>query len=153
VQDINASSASGGILQSAAPGDSRKIVMVSCDEVANFSAVTTHLVTELQVPAIVGPNLSQHMLDLTLGNPAMNVPSAAQAGTALLSPAAVAAAIATVPDNGMSFMMVPSDIQRVPLLKARINAVEAQLKVARQKSTIKLGIWYRNDALSDGTLA
>jgi hypothetical protein len=37
VQDINASNASGGILQSAAPGDTRKLVMVSCDEVANFS--------------------------------------------------------------------------------------------------------------------
>jgi ABC-type branched-subunit amino acid transport system substrate-binding protein len=151
VQDINASNASGGILQSAAPGDTRKLVMVSCDEVANFPRVTTHLISELRVPAIVGPNLSQHVLDLTIGNPAMGVPSAAQAGTALLTPAAVAAAIATVPDNGLSFMMVPSDIQRVPLLKARINAVEAQLKAARQKSTIKLGVWYRNDALGEGT--
>jgi ABC-type branched-subunit amino acid transport system substrate-binding protein len=151
VLDINASNASGGILQSPAPGDTRKLVMVSCDEVANFSRVTTHLVSELHVPAIVGPNLSQHMLDLTIGNPTMGVPSAAQLGTALLSPAAVAAAIATVPDNGLSFMMVPSDIQRVPLLKARINAVEAQLRTAREKSTIKLGIWYRNDALGEGT--
>jgi hypothetical protein len=91
------------------------------------------------------------MLDLTIGNQAMGVPSAAQAGTALLTPAAVAAAIATIPDNGLSFMMVPSDIQRVPLLKARINAVEAQLKTARAKATIKLGVWYRNDALSEGT--
>jgi len=151
VQDINASSASGGILQSATPGDARKLVMVSCDEVANFPRVTSHLISELHVPAIVGPNLSQHMLDLTIGNQPMGVPSAAQAGTALLTPAAVAAAIATIPDNGLSFMMVPSDIQRVPLLKARINAVEAQLKTARMKSTIKLGIWYRNDALSEGT--
>ena len=151
VQDINASNASGGILQSAAPGDTRKLVMVSCDEVANFPRVTNHLINELRVPAIVGPNLSAHMLDLTIGNSAMGVPSAAQAGTALLTPAAVAAAIATVPDNGYSFMMVPSDIQRVPLLKARINAVEAQVKAERQKSSIKLGVWYRNDALSEGT--
>ena len=152
VEEINSTSASGGIIQSAAPGDARKLVMVSCDEVANFGRVTTHLVTDLHVSAIVGPNLSQHMLDLTSGNPAMGVPSSAQAGVALLSPAAVAAAIATVPDNGLSFMMVPSDIQRVPLLKARINAVEAGLKTIRAKSTIKLGIWYRNDALSTGTL-
>jgi ABC-type branched-subunit amino acid transport system substrate-binding protein len=150
VQDINASNASGGILQSAMPGDTRKLVMVSCDEVANFSRVTTHLINELHVPAIVGPNLSQHVLDLTIGNQAMGVPSAAQAGTALLTPAAVAAAIATIPDNGLSFMMVPSDIQRVPLLKARINAVEDHLKTVRQRP-IKLGIWYRNDALGEGT--
>jgi ABC-type branched-subunit amino acid transport system substrate-binding protein len=61
VQDINASHASGGILQSSTPGDTHKLVMVSCDEVANFSRVTTHLISELHVPAIVGPNLSQHM--------------------------------------------------------------------------------------------
>jgi ABC-type branched-subunit amino acid transport system substrate-binding protein len=152
VEEINASSASGGIIQSTAPGDARKLVMVSCDEVANFGRVTTHLVTDLHVSAIVGPNLSQHMLDLTSGNPVMGVPSSAQAGVALLSPAAVAAAIATEPDNGLSFMMVPSDIQRVPLLKARVNAVEAGLKTLRGKPAIKLGIWYRNDALSAGTL-
>jgi ABC-type branched-subunit amino acid transport system substrate-binding protein len=152
VEEINATNASGGIIQSQTPGDARKLVMVSCDEVANLPRVATHLLAELYVPAIVGPNLSQDVLDLTAGNPATGLLSSAQAGTALLSPTAVASAIATIPDNGLTYMMVPSDIQRVPLMKNRIGAVEAALKIARSKTTIKLGIYYRNDALGQGTV-
>jgi ABC-type branched-subunit amino acid transport system substrate-binding protein len=151
VEEINASNASGGILQSTTPGDTRKLVMLSCDEAANFPRAATHLIEELHVPAIVGPNLSQDTIDLTLGDEARGLPSSAKAGTVLMSPAAVASAIATIPDNGLSFMMVPSDIQRVPLMKNRINALEAQLKVDRNKPVLKLGVWYRGDALGQGT--
>lgn len=152
VEEINATNASGGIIQSDRPGDARKLVMVSCDEVANLPRVATHLITELGVPAIVGPNLSQDVLDLTTGNPAIGLPSSALSGTALLSPTAVASAIATIPDNGLTYMMVPSDIQRVPLMKTRINAVETAVKAARSKTSIKLAIYYRNDALGQGTV-
>jgi ABC-type branched-subunit amino acid transport system substrate-binding protein len=151
VEEINASDASSGILQSTAPGDTRKLVMLSCDANANLARAATHLISELHVPAIVGPNLSQDTLDLTLGKPETGLPSSAQAGTVLMSPSAVASAIATIPDNGLSFMMVPSDIQRVPLMEARINALETQLKAQRSKTTIKLGIYYRGDALGKGT--
>jgi hypothetical protein len=150
VEQIN-SITSGGILQSSAPGDARKLVMVSCDVAANLPRVATHLITELQVPAIVGPNLSQDTLDLTLGNDAIGLPSSARAGTALFTPAGVASAIATVPDNGLTYMMTPSDIQRTPLTKAQINALEIQLKTERAKSSIKLAIFYRSDALGTGT--
>jgi ABC-type branched-subunit amino acid transport system substrate-binding protein len=154
VEEINASNASGGILQSAMPGDARKLAMVSCDATANLPRAATHLITELHVPAIVGPNLSQDTLDLTLGDDVRGLPSSAKAGTVLLSPAAVASAVATIPDNGLSFMMVPSDIQRVPLMKIRINALEAQIRAARPSTNtapIKLGVWYRGDALGEGT--
>ncbi len=153
VEEINASNASGGILQSATPGDTRKLVMVSCDEVANLPRVTNHLITDLKVAAIIGPNLSQDVLDLTIGNPTIDLPSSAQAGTALLTPTGVASAIATVPDNGLTFMMVASDIQRVPLLKLQINALETELKAARAKPSVKVAIFYRGDALGEGTLA
>lgn len=151
VEEINASNASGGILQSTTPGDARKLVMLSCDANMNLPRAATHLITELHVPAIVGPNLSQDTIDLTLGKPDKGLPSSAQAGTVLLSPSAVASAIATIPDNGLSFMMVPSDIQRVPLMENRINALETQLKAQRSKTTIKLAIYYRGDALGQGT--
>jgi ABC-type branched-subunit amino acid transport system substrate-binding protein len=152
VEEINASNASSGILLSASPGDTRKLVMVSCDEAANLPRAATHLITDLHVPAIVGPNLSQDTLDLTLGKPSIGLPSSAQAGTVLMSPAAVASAIATIPDNGLSFMMVPSDIQRVPLMKARINALETQLRAdPARRATLRIGIWYRGDALGQGT--
>jgi ABC-type branched-subunit amino acid transport system substrate-binding protein len=149
VEEINASNASGGILQSTTPGDVRKLFMLSCDANANLGRAATHLISELHVPAIVGPNLSQDTLDLTLGN--RGLPSSAQAGTALLSPAAVASAIATIPDNGLSFMMVPSDIQRVPLMERRIGDLEAQLRTRHTPAGIKVAIYYRGDALGQGT--
>jgi ABC-type branched-subunit amino acid transport system substrate-binding protein len=153
VEEINASNASGGILQSLTPGDTRKLVMVSCDEVADLPRVATHLVTDLKVTAIVGPNLSQDVIDLTIGNPAIGLPSSAQAGTALVTPTGVASAIATIPDNGLTYMMVPSDIQRVPLMKLQINQLEDQLRAERGGAgrEIKLGIYYRGDALGEGT--
>jgi ABC-type branched-subunit amino acid transport system substrate-binding protein len=151
VEEINASNASGGILQSATPGDTRKLVMLSCDEAANLARAATHLVTDLKVTAIVGPNLSQDVIDLTIGNPAIGLPSSAQAGTALLTPTGVASAIATIPDNGLTYMMVPNDIQRVPLMQLQIGELEDQLRRDRGKQTIKLGIYYRGDALGEGT--
>ena len=149
VEEINKS---GGILQSLTPGDARKLVMVSCDENANLLRVTTHLINELHVAGIVGPNLSQDTIDVTAGN--NGLPSSAKGGVAMLSPSAVAAQIATIPSNGLSFMMVPSDIQRVPLMKKRINDLEIQLSNQRSTSgphPIKLAIYYRNDALGQGT--
>ncbi|HEX3759934.1 MAG TPA: ABC transporter substrate-binding protein [Kofleriaceae bacterium] len=151
VEEINAINASGGILESSTPGDARKLVMVSCDEAANFPRAATHLVTDLQVTAIVGPNLSQDTLDLTTGNAAIGLPSSAQAGTALFTPTSQASAIVTIPDNGLTFMMWSSDVQRVPLLKLQINQLESDLKTARSKSSVKLAIYYRDDALGQGS--
>jgi ABC-type branched-subunit amino acid transport system substrate-binding protein len=151
VEEINQSNASDGILESSTPGDSRKLVMLSCDEIANLPRAVTHLVTELKVPAIIGPNLSQDTLDVTLGDDTRGLPSSAQAGTALLTPAAVASAIATVPDNGLTFQMVPPDILRIPVMKDQIAHLETQLKAASGKTTLKLLIYYRNDAFGMGT--
>lgn len=151
VEEINASNASGGILQSTTPGDARKLVMLSCDANANLPRAASHLINELHVPAIVGPNLSQDTIDLTLGKPERGLPSSATAGTVLMSPSAVASAIATIPDNGLSFMMVPSDIQRVPLMENRINFLETQLRTRHMPASIKLAIYYRGDALGQGT--
>ena len=151
VEAINESNASGGILMSTSPGDTKKLVMISCDEIANLPRVATHLISELRLPAIVGPNLSQDTIDVTLGNEAIGLPSSARSGTLLITPAAVANAIANLPDNGLTFQMVPTDVQRVPLMKAQINALETLLKTQRMVTTIKLGIFYRDDALGKGT--
>lgn len=156
VEQINASNASNGILLSTAPGDTRKLVMVSCDEIADLPRVARHLVEELKVTAIVGPNLSQDTIDLTTGDPSRNLPSSAANNVVLLTPTGVAAAIATVPDNGMSFMMVPSDIQRIKPLIDRFHVLEDQLQLARGpggsvRRDIKLALLYRDDALGQGT--
>ncbi|MEJ7598157.1 MAG: hypothetical protein WKG01_09635 [Kofleriaceae bacterium] len=145
VEQINASNAAGGVLQSPEPGDVRKLVMLSCDETVDPLRAARHIVETLRVPAIVGPNLSQDTLDLTT---AVSAPG----GTAMFSPTAVASAIATIPDNGLTFLMVPSDIQRVPLMKAQITALETQIEAERTRPNgIKFAVYYREDALGIGT--
>jgi hypothetical protein len=47
--------------------------------------------------------------------------------------------------------MVPTDVQRAPLMISQINALETELKAARGLASVKLGIVYRDDALGTGT--
>jgi ABC-type branched-subunit amino acid transport system substrate-binding protein len=122
----------------------RKLVLVSCDEVTNLDKAARHLVEDLQVPAIVGPNTSQDTL--TVSN---NVTIAGN--TLVMTPTAVASSIASLDDDNLTWLMVPTDVQRAPLMIGQINALEAQLKLERARDTIRLGIVYREDALGTGT--
>jgi hypothetical protein len=47
--------------------------------------------------------------------------------------------------------MVPSDVQRAPLMMSQLGVLETQLKEERGLSAVKLGIVFRNDALGIGT--
>src|SRR5207237_320623 len=122
----------------------RPLVLVSCDESTNLVRAATHLVNDLHVPAIVGPNTSQDTLDVSTK---VTVPG----GTVVMSPTGVASSIASLSDNDLTWLMVPSDVQRAPLMISQINSLETSLKADRAKSTIKLGIVFRNDALGIGT--
>jgi ABC-type branched-subunit amino acid transport system substrate-binding protein len=150
-EEINAV---GGIPTPPSGGKRQKLVMLSCNEVdpAGTPAGTVlrragaHLINDLHVPAIVGPNTSQDTIELS------NAVSAAQGGTLILTPTAVAAQIADLMDNDLTWLMVPSDQQRGPLMINQINQLETELKAARGKSIMKLGIVYRDDAVGLGTL-
>lgn len=126
------------------PDGSRPLVMVSCDETTDLRRAGRHLVDNLGVPAIVGPNTSQDTLDLSSD---ITIPG----GVVVMSPTAVASSVASLIDDDMTWLMVPSDVQRAPLMISQINAMEAQLKQERGVDTIKLGIVYREDALGIGT--
>jgi ABC-type branched-subunit amino acid transport system substrate-binding protein len=125
-------------------GSPRKLVLVSCNESTDLMRAGDHLISELKVPAIVGPNTSQDTLDLS---GALSVP----AGTVLLSPTAVASSIAALLDDDFTWLMVPSDVQRAPVMINQINELETQLEAERNRSNVKLGIVFRNDALGVGT--
>ncbi len=140
IEEINVA---GGIPTTTA-GKSRRLVMVSCDAAANLVRAATHLTDDLHVPAIVGPNTSQDTLDVSRQ-------VTVQAGVAVISPTAVAASIADVPDDHLTWLMIPSDGQRAPLMIQRINELETQLRSERGKSTIKFSIIYRDDAMGQGT--
>src|SRR5207253_327055 len=82
VEEINPALGGGGIPPAVVGGPHRPLVAVSCDE-ANLLRAAGHLVTELHVPAVVGPNTSQDALDMTLK-------VSAPGGTLLMTPTAVA---------------------------------------------------------------
>jgi len=139
VEQINAA---GGVRTTLA-GYARPLALVSCDSVTNLTRAARHLIDDLGVSAIVGPNTSQDTLDL-----ARQI--SIEAGTLLLSPTAQAASIADLLDHDLSWLMVPSDAQRMPLMAARINALEAQLQAERAGRPLRLGIILRDDVLSQG---
>ncbi|MFZ5892489.1 MAG: ABC transporter substrate-binding protein [Myxococcota bacterium] len=125
-------------------GNPRKIAMVSCDVGTNLVRSSEHLVKDLKVAAIVGPNTSQDTLDVS------NKVSVA-GGTVIISPSAVASSITSLVDNDLTWLMVPTDVQRAPLMIDQINDLEISLKAARSVSTIKLSVIFQNDALGQGT--
>jgi branched-chain amino acid transport system substrate-binding protein len=125
-------------------GTPRKLVLVSCDESTDLMRVGDHLVNQLGVPAIVGPNTSQDTLDLSTS---VSVPG----GTVVMSPTAVASSVGSLLDDDLTWLMVPSDVQRAPLMISQINELETELKTQRGVANVKLGIVFRNDALGIGT--
>ncbi|HYQ02910.1 MAG TPA: hypothetical protein VER96_29765 [Polyangiaceae bacterium] len=141
IEQINAV---GGVPAGSTSANPRPLVMVSCDESTNLVRAAGHLVDDLHVPAIVGPNTSQDTLDVSTR---VSVPG----GTVVMSPTGVASSIAALTDNDLTWLMVPSDVQRAPLMINQIGVLETQLKADRAVKTIKLGIIYRNDALGIGT--
>jgi ABC-type branched-subunit amino acid transport system substrate-binding protein len=141
IEQINAV---GGVPPGGTSAESRPLVMVSCDEVTNLVRAAEHLVEDLKVPAIVGPNTSQDTLDVSAK---VTVPG----GTVVITPTAVASSIVSLNDKDLTWLMVPSDVQRAPLMISQLNDMEAALKVDRATDTIKLGIVFRDDALGIGT--
>jgi branched-chain amino acid transport system substrate-binding protein len=141
IEQINAV---GGVPGGKTSADARPLVLVSCDESTNLVRAAEHLVKDLRVPAIVGPNTSQDTLDVSAK---VTVPG----GTVIITPTAVASSITALADNDLTWLMVPSDVQRAPLMISQLNALEAQLKDERNLTEVKLGIVFRNDALGVGT--
>jgi ABC-type branched-subunit amino acid transport system substrate-binding protein len=141
VEQINAV---GGIPAAAGSEEARPLVLVSCDEVTNLLRAAEHLVKDLKVPAIVGPNTSQDTLEVSSK---VTVPN----GTVVITPTAVASSITALNDKDLTWLMVPSDVQRAPLMIDQIGELEAAIKLERDKEAVKLGIVFRDDALGVGT--
>jgi ABC-type branched-subunit amino acid transport system substrate-binding protein len=125
-------------------GTQRPLVMVSCDASVDPVRGAKHLVDDIRVPAIVGPNTSQDTLDVSNK-------VTIEAGVVVMTPTAVAAGISDLRDNDLTWLMIPSDDQRARLMIKQINDLEATLKTQRNATAVKLSIIYRNDALGVGT--
>jgi len=135
----------GGLLPRAGSDRSRPLAMLSCDASKDPVRAAEHLVKDLEVPAIVGPNNSQNTLDVAMK---VTIPG----GTLTLSPQAVAGSIADLLDGDLTWQMVPSDAQRGPLLIHELETMQRDLREARGRD-LKLSIIVRDDALGRGTRA
>jgi ABC-type branched-subunit amino acid transport system substrate-binding protein len=127
----------------------RRLVMVSCDEAVNPTRAAQKLVDELGVVAIVGPNTSQDTISLTQT-------VSAKGGTLMITPSAVASSIAELIDDGLTWSVVPSDVQRAPLMIRQVQALaDARIDGADPDAgappPVKVGVIYRNDALGIGS--
>ena len=134
----------GGIPHGDSSAGARPLIMVSCDTSGDLLRAGKHLVNELHVPAIVGPNGSQDTLELSRQ---VSVPG----GTVVITPTALASSIADLSDNGLTWQMVPTDLQRGEFLTNQIQAMADELTLARKLESIKFAAVFRDDALGIGT--
>jgi branched-chain amino acid transport system substrate-binding protein len=123
-------------------GTFRKLVLVSCNETVALTRAGEHL-RDLGVPAIVGPNTSQDTLNVSQD---VTIP----AGIVVMTPTAVASSIGALVDDNLTWLMVPNDEQRAPLMLSQINQLEERITTARG-GEVKLSIVSRGDALGTGT--
>jgi ABC-type branched-subunit amino acid transport system substrate-binding protein len=141
VEEINKA---GGVPRGATSADARPLVLVSCDESVDLQRAGEHLVKDLRVPAIVGPNTSQDVLDLSNR-------LTIESGVLTMTPSGLASSIADLLDRSLTWQMVPNDVQRGPIMIQQINVLETALKQERGKDAIKLAVVFRDDALGVGT--
>jgi branched-chain amino acid transport system substrate-binding protein len=142
IQDINSV---GGLTAAHPGGRPRPLVLVSCNTSRGALRPAQHLVQDLGVPAIVGPNDSQEALDV-----AVRVTIAHD--TALLSPNAQAASIADLFDDDLVWQMVPSSVDRGPLLVHELITVQRTLRTARGRD-LKLSLIVHDDPVGAETRA
>lgn len=142
-QEIN-SSVSGGGIPGVDGGPVRPLLVLECDPTANTLRTASHLANDLHVPAVVGPNVAEDILNITQQ-------VSASAGMLMLSPTVPIDPVTDLKDNGLTWRDIPSDHQRAPLYADQITALANELTQSG-RSNLKLGVVVRNDALGSSAL-
>jgi ABC-type branched-subunit amino acid transport system substrate-binding protein len=128
VEEINAA---GGIPSDA--GHARPLVLLSCDASEDVTRAATHLIVDLDIQAIIGPDSTRDPVPLATK---LAIPN----GVLMISPTLSPADSADLSDNDLLWTMVPNDLQRAALMIDQVNALESALKVHRDTPDIKLSI-------------
>lgn len=123
-------------------GISHPLALVVCDTADDPVRAGRHLIEDLAVPAIIGPNSSDDTLELATR-------LSIEKRTLTMSPTAMASSLRDLADDDLSWSMVPTDAQRAPLLHAQIKALEATLRKSRSQP-VKLSVIYRDDSFGHG---
>jgi ABC-type branched-subunit amino acid transport system substrate-binding protein len=142
--EINSSISGGGIPPAVDGGPVRPLLVVECDPTQNTIRTASHLADDLQVPAVVGPNVAEDALNITQQ-------VSASAGMLLMTPTVPIDPVTNLNDNGLTWRDIPSDHQRAPLYADQIGALYSQL-LPDGGGTLKLAIPVRNDALGSSAL-
>ena len=145
VEEINSTLGGGGLPPVTSGGPVRPLAVLSCQTATSLSNAGKHLVDELHVAGIVGPNLTQDTIDLA-------TTISVKGGTLIMSPAATSSAVAGLADDGLVWTSIPSDVQRAKLVVKSINDDETALHATRG-ATLKLAIVYRDDAFGQSTFS
>jgi len=123
-------------------GIAHPLALVTCDTADDPVRAGRHLIEDLSVPVIVGPNSSDDTLELATR-------LSIEKRTLTMSPTAMASSLRDLADDDLCWSMVPTDAQRAPLLHAQIKALEAALRRGRS-GPVKLSVIYRDDSFGHG---
>ncbi len=99
--------------------DGRKVGWIACDSQGDpgvASSAADHLIQDVGVPAIIGPVLSEEVLELT--------PAIVDSGTFLITPTASAASIASLDDNGLIWRTISSDAVQANAIADRLATLD-----------------------------
>ena len=136
----------GGGIRPTPTGTPRPLVLVECDDSVNAVVPATHLVKDLEVPAIIGIASSSNVIDVATN---VTVP----AGVLVISAAATSPAITLLPDNNLVWRTSPSDVSQALALNDQLPAVEAKYRADNAVATtarVRLEIVYVNESYGQG---
>jgi hypothetical protein len=129
-------------------GPRRGFAFVSCNNDADLDKSINHLMNEVQVPAIVGSNLSSDVVTMLTSY-------TVKTGVLTLSPTAGAANITDIDNKGLFFRMSGSDTIAVKTLAYVLKTViEPQLRSGATPTLgpgepMRVAVLYKSDALGE----
>jgi branched-chain amino acid transport system substrate-binding protein len=145
IEEINSAFGGGGIPRASKLGPPRPLAMLSCTEsTLDPVPAARHLIEDLQVPAMLGPNLDQDAINVT-------TQVAAAGNTVMMSPSSLIDSLGDLPDNNMTWRDTPSGGQISPLFFTAYVELEAALR--QGNPNLRLGIVYRDDAFGQNAIA
>lgn len=147
VEEIDSAVAGGGIPRAGNQGRPRPLLMLSCTESASdpFPAAR-HLLEDLRVPAVVGPDIDENALDI-----GREILGAGTSDTAFMSPTSLIDYLGTLPDRKLMWRDVPAGAELSPLVSSARVDLEQTLRATNPN--LKLGIVYRDDAFGQNAIA
>ncbi len=128
-------------------GPRRPYAMVACDSTKNIDAIFQHLIGELRLPAVIGPEYSGKALHALTRY-------ALPAGTVLLAHNATASIFTTTPSHGLFLRCMTSDALHGKVLALFVSGyLEPELRatgVLKANQPMSVFIAYENDAYGQG---